>query len=820
MAPPLTSNDGDSSALSSIYKFPAPSTNPQAPATPKRGGETKSAMSTKTTTMPPPTLPPTTPHYVCSPITADAARYFLLRRLLLPTLAVPVLMLVIPPVIMSFVASLAYVATHSSGEPLRLSGILVVSALIVALTYCLVHMGTSAIRRHAPSEKQRKEALEKSRYALPFWSLIVSLMVVRSFHAFFGLVLHSLMGSSESETSMTGTQGWIGWTLGLFATSWFWSMSAMKAFLRPVLGWAMLSITIACRYIGPFSPFMRCSCIPLRINPFDATISRIGRNFTSKERFLDFIANGLEKLASPSSDTVSNNNSKIGTSDRVVSQTKPSSQNVSPFVLQPKRHSVCALGFSTKARYSRPSLLSIVVQAAVHSFVGYFVGHTIIVAFLEDVGMIDNTDDATATIIILFSCLLGSVYELVSAVNEAELQFTRYSTFRNPNFNNVFGKIKRLVAIMVVSPFISALLSPIWSRIGHAFIHGHDVAILFPSVSTSIYSIVLSIVSTGALVGIMVIQDECTRWAICAPDINPDLLLDKSMNHGRAKNRFLAEDLYVQSILMGDGATVEKVISPDVARSKTLQEDEMLRNEEACASFASWVMDVSTLHPGKVCDDILRMCLLYSLGGESSTQRKSILKRLHLSAATSAPRSQPIVVPLARSLLAFAGGLGESMVESFRQEQNDAEIITRSKSAESWVLPSGSLTAGQYSISGAARVLATNHSASEKYKTNHLSLLMPCVLQSAFKLRCGIFEYALFQANQIGANLSTPDRSGLFEFISSKCPELLPVIFACDDSAKTVIKCLRETGDESVLLRFKGEMKIWIVDLNCEIAGA
>jgi hypothetical protein len=226
------------------------------------------------------------------------------------------------------------------------------------------------------------------------------------------------------------------------------------------------------------------------------------------------------------------------------------------------------------------------------------------------------------------------------------------------------------------------------------------------------------------------------------------------------------------------------------------------------------------MHPGMIWDDILRMCLLYSLGGESSSQRTSILKRLHLSAATSAPRAQPIVVPLARSLLAFAGGLGESMVESFRQEQKDGEIIVRRKTAESWVLPSGCLAAGQYSIFGVARLIATNHNASEQCKTKHLSLLMPCVLQSAFKLRCGIFEYALVEANQIGANLSTPDRSGLFEFISSKCPELLPVISACDDSAKTVIKCLRETGDESVLLRFKGEMKSWIVDLNCEIAGA
>ncbi|KAL7522947.1 hypothetical protein ACHAWX_007690 [Stephanocyclus meneghinianus] len=811
MVLPLSNNDGDSAAMSLIYKFAAPSTNPQAPAASKAGVETK------TVTMPPPTVAPTTTQYFCSPITSEAARYFLFRRLLLPTVVVPVLLLVIPPAIVTFVSSLAYVGAPSSGEPLSLSGIFVVSVMIVALSCFLVRMGISTIHRHAPSDKQRDEALERSRYALPFWSLIISLMVVRIFHSFFGLALHSLIGSNGPN--MTPSQGWIGWTLGLFHTCWFWSVSALKAFIRPVLGWAMLSITILCRYVGPFSPFVRCSCIPLRINPFDASISRIGRNFTSKERFLDFIASGLEKLASPSSDTVSNKK-KTKTDNQMAWQPKPSFQNVTPSALPPSNDSVLAsLGFSTKARYSRPSLLSIVVQAAVHAYVGHFFGHAIILTFLEDVGLIGNTDDATATTIILFSCLLGSVFELLSAVNEVELQFSRYSSFRNPDFNHVFYKMKRLVVIIAVSPAI-ALISLVWSRVGHIFIHGHDVTILFRYFSSLIYSIVLSFFSTGVLVGIMAIQDECTRWAVCEPDINPDLLLDKSMNRGYGKSAFLAEDLYVQSILMGDGATVEKVLGPGLARSKTLQEDEMLRNDAACASFASWVTDVSTMRPGMIWDDILRMCLLYSLGGESSTQRKSILKRLHLSAATSAPRAQPIVVPLARSLLAFAGGLGDSMVELFRQEQKDGEIIARSKTEETWVIPSGCLTAGQYSIFGVARIIAINHNVSEQFKTNHLSLLIPCVLQSAFKLRCGIFEYALFEANQIGSNLSTPDRSGLFEFIASKCPELLPVISACDDSAKTVIKCLRETGDESVLLRFKGEMKNWIVDLNCEIAGA
>jgi hypothetical protein len=257
-----------------------------------------------------------------------------------------------------------------------------------------------------------------------------------------------------------------------------------------------------------------------------------------------------------------------------------------------------------------------------------------------------------------------------------------------------------------------------------------------------------------------------------------------------------------------------------VDRSKPPTEEEW--NEQACASFAQWIKHSSTSHPGKVSDDILRMCLLQSIGGGSNIQERTILKRLHLSAAFSAPGAQPIIVPVARSFLAFAGGLGQSMTDCFRQERKEEKIVVRNKNSESWVLPSGCLSAGEYAILGAARLIVMNSAVETRYKTKHLSLLMPCVLQSAYKLRCGIFEHALFEANATGASLSTPDGNGLFKFIEAKHPQLLPVVAACDDAAKMVIKCLHESGDEKILLRstWKGEMRSWIVDLNSQIVGA
>jgi hypothetical protein len=434
--------------------------------------------------------------------------------------------------------------------------------------------------------------------------------------------------------------------------------------------------------------------------------------------------------------------------------------------------------------------------------------------------MIHSNENATAATIILLSCILGSVLELLSSVHESELRFDSYSSF-GKDFHQMFKSMKRWASIVVAAAITSAVLSHVWSR-GHLFIHGHDVPILSSSMSIIMYSIMLSLLSTGVLVGIMGIQENLVRWAICVPDINPDLILDRVIvkKIQQTKHLFLAEDLYVQSILMGDGATAEEVLSSTVARSKGPQEDEIVRNEQACASFAQWIKNSSTFHAGALSDDILRMCLLQSIGGNSNTQDKSILNRLRLSAATSSPGTQPIIVPLARSFLAFAGGLGESMTECFRQERKDGKIVVRNKNSDSWVLPPGSLTACAYAILGSARLVARNSSAEGRSRTKHLYLLSPCVLQSAFKLRSGIFEYALFEANASGANLSTPDGSGLLEFIETNHPELMPVISACDNSAKMVIKCLHDCGDEKVLLRWKGEIQSWIVNLNSQVSAS
>merc|ERR1712029_1093930 len=86
----------------------------------------------------------------------------------------------------------------------------------------------------------------------------------------------------------------------------------------------------------------------------------------------------------------------------------------------------------------------------------------------------------------------------------------------------------------------------------------------------------------------------------------------------------------------------------------------------------------------------------------------------------------------------------------------------------------------------------------------HLSLLLPCVLQSAYKLRCGIKEYE----RATGGN---PEGLG---------PLLCSAIAACNNSAKMAMRTIMLSGEsslEEVLVQMKSKSaQQWLVGLNCE----
>ncbi|KAL9186961.1 hypothetical protein ACHAXT_010681 [Thalassiosira profunda] len=879
MAPPFANNDG----AGGVYAFPPPSMAASVPpfsgafgskagggATPAPSAGT-AATSTATSTATAAAKPP--PRYVCSPLPAAAASLNLRRRLMLPALAIPAALVTIPPLAVSILAILARLANATRGGRGNLPAIIAASSAILGAAWCMTTMGRGAIARHAPNEAAKKRALAQSAIALPFWALVLSICSVRALSYFAG-GFASLFAGGEGG-NIGGGSGWLGGAWGLTTTGLFWFVKIAGACTGPAVGWAVLSLLVVLRYAGPFLPIVRCSSTPLRTNPFDAALQRMGGNFTSKNRFLDFVTNGLDwlsALTAPSA-PVKNDKAKAGEKAKAAPPAPNAGRaanNQRPF--EPSNNDSLArvLGFlvkSSTARYSRPGLLSIVVQVVVNVVGGHLFAQAFVVPSLAE------QNEMLVVAVVWLSCLFVPVFELFASVNEAELHYGYYSSvggalgvggrgFRLQPLlvalakDAVFRVRRSALRVIVPAPLIAAATITLWSHLGHLLLRDGDGFSSMsspPSSAAIVQSLLLSYLTVALLVAIMAVQDVLTRWSVCAPGMDVDVLmfqLSAAAPKGKdaaAAKKFLAEDLVIQSVLMGDGESVEKVIAPPGAKSALFtnpQEDEIKRNEAAASSFAQWIQDSSTTSSGKLSDDILRVCLLESLGGGGSASLTSnpfhfgdarhaaaIRKRLSLSAATAAPGQQPIAVPVVRALCAFAGGLGDAMSQIYRPVDKAGKPVKKNKSAELWKLPPGSLTAAEFAINAAARLVVMNlvsmdqsgHAFVDALKRHErLSLLLPCVLQSAHKLRCGMQEYARATASMYEVNVATFATEGKTDgqdvFIATKCPDLCAVIAACNDSARMIMKTLMESGvGEKLLLqrKWKGDMQKWLVGLNC-----
>ena len=97
---------------------------------------------------------------------------------------------------------------------------------------------------------------------------------------------------------------------------------------------------------------------------------------------------------------------------------------------------------------------------------------------------------------------------------------------------------------------------------------------------------------------------------------------------------------------------------------------------------------------------------------------------------------------------------------------------------------------------------------------------LPCVLQSAYKLRCGLLAYARATATSNEVKLASFDETGrtdgLLQFIEQKCSDLCPALSACNDSARMVIQIDRALEDFVLRRSWKNDMQQWLVGLNCE----
>lgn len=727
--------------------------------------------------------------------------------------------------------------------------VLVPSLLTVVLATVLSVAFRYGVVRYAPSEKHKAEALARSRYAVPFWSVVLALLVVRTF--FSVGILGDVYGGGSGGRSGGGGGGIV--SLSLVFGAWGTSMAALRGFvmaardcLVPAMAWLWIGVVVAMRYTGPFRPVVRCSGAPLRASTWDAKVRVVWRTVTSKERCLDALASLLSWLASLSFPDSSPPPPKTG-----VVGAKPLSASGDGTSVAT---AVTSSSSSSFGRYIRPPSTSVVVQCLLHASGGYALA-ILLLRWRFFPTLDTGRGDAESAFVL--SCVLSTVAEFYSSTVDVlggtarhELHPRRCFTAANVNIGGgasasspssrrrgggaahpySSGSVKALLsdAVRAVRGAVlgpAALLAPLLANALVLF-DGDDAAASVTTASLA-SSFVLSLAASVVVVAVLAVQDVFVRWAVCAPGLDPDALLFRLMETTSGKqnktslstsgnnnnvannnvanatqNTFLAEDLFIASLLDGDRDAVLRIVHPSTNRHDG---DELLRQDDAANRCAARMI-AGDATPTTLADEVLRTCLLESLGGgggsnssgnDSSSfawfhlgderHRSACLRRLELSAAafrassssygTSSNKEappQPVALPLVRALCAYAAGSGVAAHRCFAKEKKkvvgeNSQGGANKNKKEAWaLLPPGALTSAEHAILAAARMVVLDAVSLRRRGSSapagkgeydvpdadivvmvdpskrhgRLSPLLPCVLRAAYVLRVGMMAYA------------------------------------------------------------------------------
>jgi hypothetical protein len=230
-----------------------------------------------------------------------------------------------------------------------------------------------------------------------------------------------------------------------------------------------------------------------------------------------------------------------------------------------------------------------------------------------------------------------------------------------------------------------------------------------------------------------------------------------------------------------------------------LEQEELRRNDAA-------IMVVKRgIEMGRICghtsleDDLLKVCVLEGLSTQEDTANNTMglseLRRREMSRNTCV---QPTMVPVLRSISAYVGGIGASL----------------SDPTSTLSIPPSAKTALEYAVKASARVIILNMIGSDgsgrvTKKYNRISLMLPVVLESVYRLRSGIYDYALniheraslnrSYAADMSTNVGINNRGPWTHQMQENLNSILSVdaslehlINVCDEAASTILQAIKD----------------------------
>ena len=385
------------------------------------------------------------------------------------------------------------------------------------------------------------------------------------------------------------------------------------------------------------------------------------------------------------------------------------------------------------------------------------------------------------------------------------------------------------------------------------------------AVKDSVLALLISYFVTSLIGCIVLISDVISRRMILVHGIDPDRLLFESFEYA---NDYSVECLMVDVILGGLGDDIIEDVNSDrmifdgegnlvrispsshiFRQNLDVEEEEIVRNNEMMEKVCQVVLSGTVCGSLRIEEESLKIVLLELLGGVgskgdemknsrlpfdvSSRHYNAIKRRLGSARNKKSGSDTREIIPILRACCAFIGGLGEALSES-----SDALPHT----SMDFSIPAMCVLCCECAMRGASRLILMSladwdSSTTVKKQYNRISIFVPVLLHSIYRLRCGVLDHGRFLLEADGgwSKNSEPsqtldfsktytrtkrtqngpeDQAATLSFIATKFPKLSGALGTCDYTAKEIMKAIRMIdGPRYAEVRVEADCKNWLKTL-------
>jgi len=606
--------------------------------------------------------------------------HFFQHRILLPCFLPPPLLTLLLPLAFHFIGctSLGCVCgTHNN-------------TLVILPASCLLWWTCRCqISKHAPNVMEARKALSKSWLWLPLLCLVISSFVCRL------LIPHNWM-------SLVG----LGKQLGAASLADHLQFG-MKAFLTTCL----LSFLVMSRYRN----VRTCPSLLVTEHPVKRLL-RIGWNIVRNGRVLEEFLDWLERITAPPANANRQRQPQNGVSyvDKMT------------------------------ITYNGPSGMTVFKSGVLHTLLGAAYGIGVSLTFSLECRTLLCLAGAVGGILSLTQLSqLDPVSRVVLSSSDIWHDVKRWWELVQPRLIIHLQNLLPLVALFSVIPSgYSSLTNP-----------------AAPVLPERVYSFVLETVLSMLLSCAVILQLSFLDYLVELFLTQPNLSLSRihrsltSINKHTSNNNKTPDIVMLRAILYHHPILLSTILQPTQPNPVLTgyfdyEGEEVKRNDDAMELFATLFTDAD-VYTSSFVGGMWRMMLLESIGGggvgvgdETNTTNERI-RKYDTAVQKAVETNANLAVPILRALCASAGGMGEILLRLHEQhlihQRNQRDSNEVQSFPQQYYLPLTSIQQGMHAITAAAHMVCCGLQTRGRHC--RLALLLPVVLHSAYRLKCGAERY-------------------------------------------------------------------------------